>query len=72
MNPAVRLVVVVCAWCEPQGRHHGAARRIGERTWYDVPHSFVTALNRQGHVSHGICGACRASVRADYRLTRER
>jgi hypothetical protein len=63
-----RPAVIVCAWCEANGRAVGAAKAPQSSDWHPVSHEYVRAQKRAGRASHGICPTCRPGVLEEWGL----
>ncbi|MGH2355250.1 MAG: hypothetical protein ACRDJN_26875 [Chloroflexota bacterium] len=60
--------IIVCAWCEANGRARGAARSPSSPRWHAVSHDYARAQKAAGRASHGICPACRSLVQQAWGL----
>lgn len=53
--------ILVCAWCRQAARVGTNATARGTQ-WQKVSLAFVSAVQRTGLASHGLCDACRPAV----------
>ncbi|MGH2370209.1 MAG: hypothetical protein ACRDI2_18700, partial [Chloroflexota bacterium] len=60
------VTLVICAWCEANGRPHGAVRPRRSRRWRTVSHAFTRALKLAGLTDYGVCPACAPKVARDW------
>ena len=60
---------MLCAWCEQQGRPHGAARRAAATRWRAVPLRYVRA--HWSAATHGVCDWCLPKVARQWGVERE-